>query len=295
MPGVSDRQTLTTAQLAERTGVPAGTLRVWETRHGFPAPVAGGRGRARYTEADADRVLEVRRLRDAGLSMSAAVGQVLATHDTSARATSVFAELRDLRPDLQPHVMSKRALLALTHAIEDEHCARAGTGLLVGSFQRVRHYRESERRWRQLARTVELAVAFADFRALRMPGPASGRGTGSGSPPAEVPIPEGHQLGREWTLIVNSPGAHACLSAWEMAVPHAVKDRDRRFEVVWSAEPDATHDATLAAVALLREHAPPLAERVPVDLDHRPVAGRTELRFAADLAARAFSYAAALV
>ena len=77
-------------------------------------------------------------------------------------------------------MLRKRVLLALSRAIEDESCAQAERPLLFGSFQRERFYRQSQRRWRDFARTAELAVVFADFErahAARRKGRRSCRST----------------------------------------------------------------------------------------------------------------------
>ena len=79
----------------------------------------------------------------------------------------MFAGLRRRRPDLVPYLLAKRTLIALSHAIEDESCARADHGLIMGAFQRERFYRQAEPRWRELARTADAAVALADFPELR--------------------------------------------------------------------------------------------------------------------------------
>ncbi len=280
MTGDADAS-LTTAQLAQRTGVPAGTLRMWEARHQFPVPVRHPGGHHRYTERDVESVQEVVRLRQEGLTMTAAIMRALAAAGEPPH--SIFGALRRQRPNLQPQIVSKASLLQLTRAIEDEHCARGGTGLLIGSFQRERHYRESERRWRELARTVAIAVAVADFETLREPAGA----------PAEVPIARDHQLAREWALIVNSAGAKACLAAWELPSPRKVPELARRFEVTWSFEPSAVHDATLAAAALLQGLAPSAAAQVSSRLGEPPAQSSPELRFAADLAGRAVAYLSA--
>ncbi len=67
---------LSTAQLAERTGVPAGTLRMWESRYEFPTPVRLPGGHRRYSDQDVEQIREVARLRAEGLSMSAAIQRV---------------------------------------------------------------------------------------------------------------------------------------------------------------------------------------------------------------------------
>ena len=50
---------LTTTQLAELTGVPAATLRMWEARHGFPAPGRLAGGHRRYGDRDVELVRAV--------------------------------------------------------------------------------------------------------------------------------------------------------------------------------------------------------------------------------------------
>jgi DICT domain-containing protein len=197
-------------------------------------------------------------------------------------APSIFATVRDRVPDLQPQPMAKAGVLAISRAIEDEHCARAGTGLLLGSFQRVRHYRQSEARWRELARTVELAVALADFRAGRVRRRA----------PIEVPVARDHQLGREWVLIANSVSARACLAAWEVPASRPVPDHARRFEVVWSFDAAAVHAATVAAAGVLELLAPRVAARIPPASLEPPRPGAADLRFGSALAARAVTYVA---
>ena len=272
---------LTTAQLAELTGVPPGTLRVWESRYGFPGQAALPGGHHRYSQADASAVTRVLALRAQGLGLSSAIERV---RMDSAGAASVFAALGASRPDLQSQVVSKRALLALTRAIEDEQCARARHGVVIGSFQRRRHYRSSEHRWRELARTAKLAVALANFRVLREPAHA----------PIEVPVAYEHELSREWTVIVCAPSA-SCLAAWELPEPGSVPDAARRFETIWSLEPAAVRAALRSAEGVLRLVAPAVASRLEGLLPASTPGASSELRFASDLAGRAFGYLAAEV
>ncbi len=268
---------LTTAQLAAHAGVPAGTLRMWEARHGFPQPTRTPGGRRRYCERDAERVRFVLRLREQGLSLPAAIERSRAAERAPA---SIFAGLRLRRPDLAPRTMPKRALLRLTWAIEDEYCARAYPGLLIASFQRARFYRRSETRWRELARTAELAIAMADFRRLREPRDG----------PVEVPVPRAEPLAREWTLIVAAPGAQACLAGWEHPATRERLDAERRFEVLWSFEPAVVQAAVAIAAERIRVLAPSLADRLPAQSDEPIAPDAPELRFAASLANRVVGY-----
>jgi DICT domain-containing protein len=230
---------LTTAQLAQRTGLSPGRLRMWESRHGFPDPSRLPGGHRRYAEADVVQVREVLRWRDEGLSLPAAIERVRSRRPTA--AASVFAGLRRRRPDLAPTVLTKPAVLALSRAIEDEYCAQAAGGVLIGSFQRERFYRQSQRRWHELARTAELAVALADFAAPSEP--ADG--------PIEVAINRRHALSREWAVVISAGSVQACLAAWERPSPDEVPDAQRDFEVLWSFEPDVVTDATDVAAQLI--------------------------------------------
>ncbi len=230
---------LTTAQLATRTGLSAGTLRMWESRHGFPAPSRLPGGHRRYAETDVEQIREVLRWRGEGLSLPAAIERVRSRRPPD--AASVFAGLRRRRPDVAPTVLTKRAVLALSRAIEDEYCAQAAGGVLIGSFQRERFYRQSQRRWRELARTAEVAVVLADF--AKPCDPADG--------PLEVPVDRRDALAREWAVLISAGGVQACLAAWERPCPDEVPDARRDFEVLWSFEPDVVADAADVAVQLI--------------------------------------------
>ena len=269
---------LSTAQLADRTGVPAGTLRMWESRHGFPAPARLPGGHRRYSSRDVQLVQEVAHLREQGLSMAAAIER--AVRAPRPASTSVFAGLRRRHPEIQPALLSKRAVLAITHAIEDEYCARAAGGLLIACFQRERFYRQAERRWRELARTAELAVALADFAALREP-------TGA---PVEVPIAPEPPLAREWALVIDAPGARACLAAWEQPSEVEMADSRRRFEVLWSSEAAVVRSASAVAVEILRRLAPAVAARAPSAVAESFASPASQPGFSPALAHRTVGY-----
>jgi MerR family transcriptional regulator, light-induced transcriptional regulator len=269
---------LSTAQLARRTGLPAGTLRIWESRHGFPSAQRLRGGHRRYGERDVESVLEVLRMRTQGLSLPAAIA--LVRKSASPPPSSIFAGMRHRHPEVQPVVLTKPALLALTRAIEDEYLASAASGLLIGSFQRVAFYRSSERRWRELARTAKVAVAFADFKAVRQPEHG----------PAEVPVPRKHALNREWAVVIDAPAARACLAALEHTSAVERPDAERRFEVLWSFEPGVVQAATRVAIELVDAFAPELARDLFSGRGEPPATDPPELRFAAALAHRVVSY-----
>jgi MerR family transcriptional regulator, light-induced transcriptional regulator len=240
---------LTIGELASSTGVQPGTLRMWESRHGFPRAERLPSGHRRYPAAEVQRVLEVVRHRDSGLSLAAAIARV--TEDGGApTAPSIFAGLRERRPELSPYPVPKRLLVPISHAIEDECSARGGGAILIGSFQRERFFRQAERRWRSFARTAELCLAMGDFPKLNN----GARG------PIEVPIDRSHPLSREWAIVCDGPGVSACLAGWERP---GGEGAERVFEMLWSVEPSAVRDATRIGVELAASEWPELRERVP--------------------------------
>src|SRR3954469_12057301 len=152
---------LTIREIAARSGVPSGTLRMWEERYGFPKPRRLPSGHRRFSEEQVEAVRAVVAARDAGLSLPAAIERVaLAPQE---RRESLFGLLRLRRPELAPELVPKPRMVALSHAIEDECLSRAHAPVLIGSFQRERFFRAEEARWAGFARTAAVAVAFADF------------------------------------------------------------------------------------------------------------------------------------
>ena len=158
---------LSIGEVAKRTGVAEGTLRMWESRYGFPMPQRTESGRRRYSERDVELVRRVVADRAAGISLAVAVQRTV--RDVAIPARSLYAALRRRRPELAPCTLRQGVMVALSHAIEVESLSRAEAPLLFGSFQRERFFRHEEPRWRELARGAELAVAFADFPSLHAP------------------------------------------------------------------------------------------------------------------------------
>lgn len=211
-------------ELSRRTGVPQATLRSWENRYGLPRPQRLPGGHRRY---DGSAVREVERVlahRAAGLSTEAAAARVAAERGPA--SASVFATLRERHPELVPQRLSKQTLMALTRAMEDEYVARADRPALFATFQQERFFRQSEQRWRSLARTAAFAGVFADFdhsstqESLRF-----------------VALAPDEALAREWVLVCDSPVQAACLAGWEVPGQQGTPDARREFETMWSVDP----------------------------------------------------------
>ena len=269
-------QTLTIREVSARTGISEGTLRMWETRYSFPTPARLASGHRRYSELQLSQVRAVVRAREQGLSLPGAIEH--ARTIAAGKRPSVFAALRSTFPYLHPQVMAKPALLALSEAIEDECAARAERPLLIGCFQTERNYRDAEPRWREMARTAEHAIVLADFERNRRP-----RGG-----PAEVAIPPTDPLSREWTLVCESPGFAACLSAWE----RLERDGERQFEMVWTVERSVVRLAARVCCELAAEQAPKVVEGLSERLAEPAPSSSPEVRAAVDLLSRMVLYAA---
>jgi MerR family transcriptional regulator, light-induced transcriptional regulator len=233
LPPMSDApRGISIGELAARTGVAPGTLRMWEARHGFPVARRGAGGHRRYDADDVARIARVLDERGRGLSLPAAIERVRAWAPSG--PPSLFAALRERAPELPAHRLPVWAMRALSEAIEDECLARARRPLLAASFQTERAYRRAEPRWRELARTADLAVVLAAFTRRR----------GSRSAPAEIPLADGSALHREWAVVCVDGAYTACLAGWER--PRT--DGARRFEAIWSTDPEAVRGTFAVAL-----------------------------------------------
>jgi DICT domain-containing protein/predicted DNA-binding transcriptional regulator AlpA len=267
---------LTIREISARTGVTEGTLRMWEMRYSFPTPRRLASGHRRYSERELDQVRAVTRARAQGLSLPTAIEHARRLGDQL--QPSVYSALREGFPYLQSHLLPQPALVALSHAIEDESCVRAERPIMFGCFQHERFYRRAEQRWRELARTAERAIALADFSRSRRPK----------SGPTEIAIDESAPLMREWVVVCDAPGFAVCLVAWER--PRAERQR-RVFESIWTIEPPVVRAAARACCELAARSAPRYVEDLRERLEAPASSGGQELRAAVDLTTRMVLYA----
>ncbi len=275
-----DPAVLSISEVSGRTGIPVAGLRNWEQRYGMPRPRRSASGQRRYTEADCALLADVLRRRAGGLSLAAAVAA--ATAGTDGGHTSVFAGLRRRHPGLRVHVVTKRVLLALTHAIEDECCASAQRPVLFGSFQRQRHYTAARPRWADLAAGAEHTVVFADFpRPRQRPGRVT-----------EIPLAGDSPQRREWTLVCDAPDLPACVAGWERPGQQDGPDAERIFEVLWSVDPQVVRSAARIGAGLAAAAMPGLPGQLAARLGEQAGPCSPDLRRAADLLERTLDYLA---
>jgi DICT domain-containing protein len=268
---------LSIGDVVAATGVGEATLRAWERRFGFPTPRREPSGHRRYSRGDIEQIRSVVRERKRGLSLAVAIDRVTAE---PSGPPSLFAPLRERRPDLLPVRIPKSRLARLSHAVEEESAARAERALVIGAFQRPEFYRASEQRWRRLARGAGVAFVLASFEEARAP--ADG--------PVEVPISPAEPIADEWAVVCLAPGYSACLIGWETVGTAGRPDAERAFEMLLSVEPAVVRDVAGAAVSIATAGEPEVAERARAYLDRIPDAShRSQLRLAGAITARAFA------
>jgi MerR family transcriptional regulator, light-induced transcriptional regulator len=248
--------------VAERTGIAAGTIRMWEQRYGFPTPRRTGSGYRVYSADDVEALRKVQALRHRGLSMAAAIERAREAGTGPSDHPSIYAAVAGTEHAPAPQLLSKRTLVALSRAIEHEALARAARPVMVGAFQRERFFREVEGRWRRLAAHSDACLAFADF-----PDVAHRHGM------AELPIAPEDAMGNEWAVVADAPGYAACLLAWEHPeTPPGEPDGARRFEALWTLDPVAVRRAAEVAATLAGRADPALGRRLHDLLAERPLA-----------------------
>ena len=255
---------LSIKEVAEQTGIAAGTIRMWEQRYGFPEPARTDAGYRVYAADDVETMRRVLAYRHRGLSVPAAIERARETGGPRDHP-SIYAAVAAADHGGRPQILKKSTLVALSRAIEHETLAQAAAPVLFGAFQHEEFYRDVEPRYRRISQFSDAAVAFADFKQLRRP--AGG--------PIEVPIAPEDKLGNEWAVIVDAPGYAACLLAWEMpgaTQPGDPGDLNRRFEAIWTLDPRATRKASQVAARLAGRADPALGKHLEDLLADRPLA-----------------------
>jgi DICT domain-containing protein len=265
-------------EVAEKTGLAAGTIRMWEQRYGFPDPGRTPAGYRLYSDDDVDTLRRVMTLRESGLSVPAALERARAAALTVTDRPSIFGAVPSAG---RTRMLRKRTLIAMSRAIEDETLARAAGPVVLGAFQRERHFRTVAHRYRRLASAADAAAVFADFPEARRP--ADG--------PAEVPIAPEAAIGHEWAVVIDAPSFAVCLLAWEPPVRKRPEDDlERTFETFWTLDPEAVRAAAHAGAGVAAATAPAVAERLQDVLAERPLAAEGGTAALEGLTARMIAY-----
>jgi DICT domain-containing protein len=266
--------------VAERTGIAAGTIRMWEQRYGFPEPDRTAAGYRRYSDDDVESLRRVASYRRLGLSIPAAIDRVRTDAGTALEQPSIYAAVSAIDGSARPHLLRKATLIALSRAIEHETLAAATSPIIFGAFQEEQRFRGVEHRYRRMARQADATTVFADFASERR---EPGR-------PVEIPIDLDDAIGNEWAVIVDAPGYSACLLAWEHPRQHAIDDAHRRFEAIWTVHPRAVRRAAQVAARLAGQVDPEYGAELDDMLRSRPLAAEEPAPALTALTNRAIAY-----
>ena len=249
-------------ELSRRTGVPVATLRTWEVRYGQPRARRLPSGHRRYDD-DAVR----------------AVGQMLGQRAAGAEPRRGRLPARrgrhpgpvGLRDPARPAPRAAGAAADQAHAARG-HARDGGrvprgrrAGRAVRRLPAGAYVAQSWSRWRDLGRASEFAAVLADF----------------GDGPAvtdDVVVPGA--VGRP---VPRSPGS-GCWSATARRTPRAswvgsrrdrpgVTEAARRFETVWTLDPQIVRSAARICAAHVSPHLPDGGAALEARLSGIPVPG----------------------
>jgi signal transduction histidine kinase/CheY-like chemotaxis protein len=160
---------------------------------------------------------------------------------------SLHAALRAARPEIRPIQASKATLVATSHLVEELVARSRGPSILVSGFQHGRHWAVERDRYLELASDHEVIAVFA------------GR-----EPPPEwdvrhvgIRLRDGDPLAQEWFVLALGPEVAVTLCGLD-ALPAAdpVDEAERRFETIWSFDPEVARIAAEVVLDAVAESAP---------------------------------------
>ena len=272
--------------LAARAGVTPGVLRTWENRFGFPRGERSASGHRRFTDADVALVRQVLEVRDSGLPLQVAIDSVVRAQEAG-EERSAFAAAAEAAGGVRPLRLHRRALIAASHAVEDECLARGDRSVVLGAFQLGHRYASSRHRWEEIGRTAAWAAVVADFDGRGDADPHADLHADLDAAPVRCQLPGDSPLRREWAVVCLSESYAALVAAWE--VPAATGPPT--YEAVISTHRGATTAAGRVLAGVVRAAGgvvPPAAARLldaaaPVRTTSAADADRTWLRALAEL------------
>jgi DICT domain-containing protein len=106
-----------------------------------------------------------------------------------------------------------------------------------------------------------------------------------------MPVPREHPLNREWALVCEGQDFALCLTGWEPPESMQRPDGMRRFEAIWSVEPEVVREALRICCAIAAAKRPGVADAARARLE-APLAAtpQSQLRLASAVTARMLSH-----
>ncbi|MGK7945130.1 MAG: DICT sensory domain-containing protein [Microcystaceae cyanobacterium] len=174
-------------------------------------------------------------------------------------STSVLSELLQVFPQWQTQMYFKASLTALSHAMEDQVLAGNDQPLLIASFQRERFYRQEANRYGRIGQKTQqvyvLAAPETDF-------------ANYSEEYETIAFDPRDGLAQEWHLVVIGKQYASCLICRERSINAdnsrkvAAMDNSRRFEGIWTFDPEVTHTAAHLLLDRIATYQPQLTEKI---------------------------------
>ena len=168
---------------------------------------------------------------------------------------SLLQNVLDAQPHLRAQVYFKEPLKALSLAMEDLVLAGTEAALVIACFQREQFLRQETRRYEKIAQHTDHLYVLS----------ASEKEPDFGSrlyPYEAVPFPPNDELTNEWHLVIVSQHYSSCVLCREHLENTTAMDQARRFEGIWTLDPQV---CAMAARLLLERTAlyqPKLVEKI---------------------------------
>lgn len=166
--------------------------------------------------------------------------------------------LKDVLHDLshlRAQTYFKSALAALSHAMEDLLLAGEEAPLVIANFQQERFYRQEIHRYRKISQRTDHVYVLA------APEQESGFAIDS-SPHEVIPLREKDELSQEWHLVILGQHYSACLICQEHAKQNTFIDQLRRFEGLWTFDPQVSTYAARWLLGRISTYRPELTPKV---------------------------------
>ncbi|NJN22057.1 MAG: GAF domain-containing protein [Leptolyngbya sp. RL_3_1] len=174
----------------------------------------------------------------------------------------VVETLLQVIPQLRSQLFFKASLTALSHAMEDQVLAGTGNPLVIASFQQERFYRQEAHRYERIAgltnQVYVLSAAGTSFE-----NQADGYET--------IAFDADDVLTQEWNLVVLGEHYQSCLicrerdpapSVLQSASGGIAPEQTRRFEGIWTQDPQVSQYAALILLDRILDYSPDLQDKV---------------------------------
>lgn len=98
-------------------------------------------------------------------------------------------------------------------------------------------------------------------------------------------------MNRKWALVCEGQGFALCLTGWEPPESGQGPDGMRRFEAIWTVEPEVVREASRICCAIAAARRPTVAEAARAGLEALlSAAPESQLRLASAVTARMLSH-----